>query len=334
MASILVNLIPTILSDGSPSFGRALGVVPLLVILPALGMAAVLERLPKSRGVRALITVSLTVSVCMNLYDYFWRYPHQMGMFEAWRIGLWEVTQTAAREGNSGTGYLVLRTGDMYEPVVRLTQAMAAGDLRVVNAESCLAYPARTMSETVFATWPRWAPDIIEQYPIASRYDIWNDDAGSVYGSVITVPAGQTSRTLQETAAPVARFGNSFDLSSAELSGVEFSAGDQVLVKLRWLASTATSARYTSFVHLSSDTSPFVTGFDREPCDAWYPTNQWHPGEIIEYVLPLSLPSDLPPGTYTVLVGMYDSATGERLPIAQFGRREPDRAMVGVIVVK
>ncbi len=44
-----------------------------------------------------------------------------------------------------------------------------------------------------------------------------------------------------------------------------------------------------------------------------YPTTLWAPGEIIVDTHPID-PTTLPPGDYYLLAGLYDPATGERLP--------------------
>lgn len=50
-------------------------------------------------------------------------------------------------------------------------------------------------------------------------------------------------------------------------------------------------------------------------------------GEIIEHEVILSVPPDLAPGEYEIAVGLYDTATGQRLPVEQANAREPDRAL-------
>jgi hypothetical protein len=88
---------------------------------------------------------------------------------------------------------------------------------------------------------------------------------------------------------------------------------------------------YTVFVHLLSDRQPFLAGTDGEPCQGRYPTSRWHAGEIVEWPVTLTLPADLTPGRYSLAVGMYELATGQRLPVAQANQREPDRAIVATV---
>ena len=49
-------------------------------------------------------------------------------------------------------------------------------------------------------------------------------------------------------------------------------------------------------------------------------------GERFDETVTLTLPADLPPGEYPVSVGLYDYATGARLPLTVDGQRQPNDA--------
>jgi hypothetical protein len=44
------------------------------------------------------------------------------------------------------------------------------------------------------------------------------------------------------------------------------------------------------------------------------PASAWIEGEWIIDEHVLSLPAELPPGSYTLVAGLYDAATGQRVP--------------------
>ena len=91
-------------------------------------------------------------------------------------------------------------------------------------------------------------------------------------------------------------------------------AGDQPAVILIWQATATFGADYTVFLQAwRADTHKYVTGFDGPPVQNNYPTSLWAPGEVIIDTHPLDL-SRLPPGDYDLLAGLYEPATGERLP--------------------
>jgi hypothetical protein len=56
-----------------------------------------------------------------------------------------------------------------------------------------------------------------------------------------------------------------------------------------------------------ADHDPFKAVF---PTDTWY--RIWKQEDLIREVSELALPEGLPPGSYRLLVGMYDLATMER----------------------
>ena len=45
------------------------------------------------------------------------------------------------------------------------------------------------------------------------------------------------------------------------------------------------------------------------------PTSLWIPGETLVETVALTLPADLPPGDYTLALGLYDENSMERLPV-------------------
>ena len=52
---------------------------------------------------------------------------------------------------------------------------------------------------------------------------------------------------------------------------------------------------------------------DREPCAGDCPTTTWRSGDLVGEWYDLPIAPDAHPGTYRVIVGMYDPETGERL---------------------
>lgn len=69
------------------------------------------------------------------------------------------------------------------------------------------------------------------------------------------------------------------------------------------------------FVHLIDGEGNIVAQSDHQPADGLAPTSIWAPGMTVHDTHILTLPADLPPGRYRLLVGMYDAQTNQRLPI-------------------
>jgi formylglycine-generating enzyme required for sulfatase activity len=76
---------------------------------------------------------------------------------------------------------------------------------------------------------------------------------------------------------------------------------------------------YTVFVHVVRADGATLTQRDVEPRDGTHPTGSWVTGELVGDPHELSIPGDAPPDTYWIKVGMYSSATVQRLPVVDPG---------------
>jgi 4-amino-4-deoxy-L-arabinose transferase-like glycosyltransferase len=81
---------------------------------------------------------------------------------------------------------------------------------------------------------------------------------------------------------------------------------------------------YIAFVHLLDAQGKRVAELAVAPGggDA-PPTSAWQPGRQFAVPLPLELPADLAPGRYTLILGLFDAATGARLPLAEGPPADP-----------
>jgi hypothetical protein len=90
--------------------------------------------------------------------------------------------------------------------------------------------------------------------------------------------------------------------------------GATLPVTLYWQAEAEMDVNYTVFVQLLNRDWSVVAQQDVPPMSGDAPTSTWLPGEILADAYRLALPADLPPGDYRLIAGMYDPATGQRLP--------------------
>lgn len=117
------------------------------------------------------------------------------------------------------------------------------------------------------------------------------------------------------TSPGAARLGDAITLAGYALPAERFAPGDVIPLTLFWDVASAPAGRYTVFVHLMGDAEGLVAQTDAEPQGGFYPTHLWAEGERVIDRYGVLLPDDLAPGRYTLLVGMYDAASGARLPI-------------------
>ncbi len=122
------------------------------------------------------------------------------------------------------------------------------------------------------------------------------------------VPLGQIRVFAPE---PIAAPKNPLDVSfkdSIRLLGWDQDAGGIVLY---WQAGQAVKKDYTVFVHYLDQQSKVIAQDDSRPAEGKLPTSVWGPGETVRDRHRIASP----PGTYVLEIGLYDSATNERLPL-------------------
>ncbi|MCP4357800.1 MAG: hypothetical protein GY796_07285 [Chloroflexi bacterium] len=132
----------------------------------------------------------------------------------------------------------------------------------------------------------------------------------------VTYAVPQTAATEMETAVnlPVGDSITLIGYTQNEVSNLK--PGDILQLTLFWQTAVPLEQRTKVFLHLIGPDGQLVTQRDSEPGGALKPTNAWPPNETIVDNHGLLLPTDLPPGKYTLLLGMYDIADPNgRLPI-------------------
>ena len=111
-----------------------------------------------------------------------------------------------------------------------------------------------------------------------------------------------------------ARFGDQITLSGYAVLG-EAAPGQTVEIRLYWQAVRPPDDNYFVFIHLLDAAGELVTNHDGQPMNGRFATRAWRPGFTVPDNHPLLLPPDLPPGSYQVMVGLYQRETGVRLPV-------------------
>ena len=83
---------------------------------------------------------------------------------------------------------------------------------------------------------------------------------------------------------------------------------------LYWRADAASATPYAVSVQLLDAGGALRAQRDQQPGDGAFPTTGWVAGEVLTDVYRVVLPADLPAGSYTVIVKLYDPQTGP-LPV-------------------
>jgi hypothetical protein len=86
--------------------------------------------------------------------------------------------------------------------------------------------------------------------------------------------------------------------------------GQTLALQLAWEVRDIPSADYVLFAHLLGP-----DGRRYAQVDLPYPTSGWRPGRYVTTDLPIAIPADAPAGAYRLAIGLYDPASGPRLPL-------------------
>ena len=125
---------------------------------------------------------------------------------------------------------------------------------------------------------------------------------------------GQTAR--QPVATP-ADLGDEVRLLGYDVPQASWRPGDDIPVRLYWLALAAPAGDYHVFLHLvAEDGATRVAQTDAAPVLGFSPTSRWEPGEVIVDEQVLHVDAGALPGHYLLLAGMYRPETAANLTVS------------------
>ena len=110
---------------------------------------------------------------------------------------------------------------------------------------------------------------------------------------------------------PDQKFGEHITLSDFEVKVEQ----TQIKLTLYWRTDTPLNTNYQVFVHILDSQGKIAVQRDTAPLGGLYPTSQWRTNTIIRDSVTVLMDTALASGSYTVQMGLYNLATGERLPV-------------------
>jgi 4-amino-4-deoxy-L-arabinose transferase-like glycosyltransferase len=113
----------------------------------------------------------------------------------------------------------------------------------------------------------------------------------------------------------------------------EIEAGHVLALRTFWSVEQPFEQDFFIFVHILDAAGSTVAQRDTPPWQGRFPTSSWRAGTLVVDVNDVPLPASLPPGDYTIVLGMFDPASGARPPMSQDGR-PIDMVQIGRIAIK
>jgi hypothetical protein len=261
----------------------------------------------------------LGYSTIKTTLDYFVTWARDPSLYTAFDVGLRQSAEYLASLPRDEL--ISLSPVDRDLPILRFTFRDDVSRLKTFNGRRCVVYPiepARDWTHVAIVAEERHSLDAIQRaFPsgqIVKKF--W--DAGTRYAVAYRVTKGTLAPVPTEGRAV---FDNRIVLAYFDVPpNTVFRAGDTLPITIAWQSHVVLNVDYTIFVHLSPALdSPPIAQEDAQPCDNSYPTTWWSPGEIVEENRRIAIPANASPGKYMLTTGIYDLATGKRLPVWSSG---------------
>ncbi|MDY7041794.1 MAG: hypothetical protein SVX38_13135, partial [Chloroflexota bacterium] len=161
----------------------------------------------------------------------------------------------------------------------------------------------------------RYRLELVQASPAPGNWArLWRRDRATL-GSV-PVTERERQFTVPEMQYRVdADLGDMVTLLGYDISPSTLYPGETLTLILYWQCQQHMPVNYTVFVHIVDEDGEVPVQRDAWPREWAYPTELWAPGEVVDDVYRLPLPTDAPPGEYTIAVGMFNADTANRLPV-------------------
>lgn len=327
--------LPAVLTGGAPNFSRSVGLMPMALVVPAVGYAAAAgwatERLGGARwrgrrggasghrwGGALLLALLLVPALGATVRDYFGRYARAPEAAAAFGVPVTAKAAAlralaAASDGRVQPTRIVAERS-VYRflldgaPLTAIDPA--GGFVLPADGPAWLAFDADVDGDVFQALLERWPRlRLAEARGAAPGWRVLRiDEAPDEPGNVVTPSAVFDGLTLEAVAG-----GTACDALPPE-PDLMCAAGDGTLdLSLRWRVEAAPGRDWTAFAHLVAADGRTVAQHDGVPLAGTLPTSRWRAGDRVIDRFVLRLPADAPAGGAALRVGWYDPATGARL---------------------
>lgn len=112
------------------------------------------------------------------------------------------------------------------------------------------------------------------------------------------------------------QFGNVVELLGVDVPApLEARPGETITFRLIWRVLRTPDADLVRFVHVLGPDGRPLAQEDTVPCAGECPSRSWLPDEVLVETARVSIPPNVPAGTYPLAIGWYDVETLQRLPL-------------------
>ncbi len=172
---------------------------------------------------------------------------------------------------------------------------------------------------------------VVQSWLDSNTFKAAEEWVGDVRFVIYAVP--QAADGTMETAVDLP-FGDQIILEGYTLHADQLAPGEILQITLFWQTAEPVEKRYKVFLHLLDEDGRLVAQRDSEPGGGLNPTPAWPLEKTIPDNHGILLPADLQPGSYTLIMGLYDIADpSTRLPL-QITGAEQDALTIATFTIK
>lgn len=126
-------------------------------------------------------------------------------------------------------------------------------------------------------------------------------------------------------------FEANIELLGYNISPPPYRAGQALDLTLYWRSKSPIQQQLVVFVHVLNSEGQLVAQHDSAPNQGRAPTTLWQPGTIVTDLHPIVLTENLPSGTYTLSIGIYDWPSIQKLKISGGPFKDKDALIISTI---
>lgn len=325
---LVVMSLPSALTEFAPNFRRAIGALPAIAMLCAVGadwLWGFIRRAHAAWGgstlarsvLSALVIVGFASSAYSSGRDYFASWAAGTGLYYSFDAGILNLAKTLSLRPPGEQLYL----SPDYHDHPTVLWALDGRSFSSFDSRRVVVLPNSALPATyAIITHEDQTFSFRSLFPSAERLATFADFQGRPYAETYRIPAG---------AVPVVSPKNLVDAhvgQALRILGYDLTRrGALVDVLIYWRADEEVQEDYTVFSHLLDSTgSRVLAQDDAEPGHGTYPTSRWRQGETVVDKYELATPLDGTGQPYHVELGMYLLSTGARLPVMIGGQRAQD----------
>jgi hypothetical protein len=313
-------LLPTILAEDTPHFLRAVGVLPVIFIFPALALDGLWHIAERSAGrwraalpvlARGLCVVGLTGSLAWTVRDYFDRYAHSPDTAYLFQSAAADLARSA--NGYLAGGGQVLLDERFWNDFTSVRFLLPVRPGLALYREGQTLAPTAAPVEII--AWPYEAMQpALQALPAGA---LIRPEAGPLYRGdleqktyplYVTYTAEANCPAALCPSQPLADFGGAFQL----LSAVSRLQPGGLRLELVWRATKPDGAPHQVFAQAWVG-DQIMAQADGPLGTALYPSDWWRPGETVWEARDFAWPGKTNFTGVTFRVGLYDAATGVRV---------------------